>query len=311
MRQAIFIFFSVTFFYANGQVDEPKFGKIPKEILDFNHLEIDSSAAAVKLFDFGVSSLNYVQSTGWQLEFTRHMAIKVVSKDGYDWANHEVSLYHDGGSKERISQIKGYTYNLDKGKYVKTKLEKSSIFDEETNEYWDKIKIAMPEVKEGAILEIQYRVTSDFWFNFRAWQFQSSIPVLHSEYLTIIPQYFTYRKFSQGYFPLFINETEQQNKTITLTSTQRTGSYATQSKLQTQNVSYRETRNKLAAKNIPAMKDETFVSSLKNYVLKVDFELQSTQFPGSSVKDYRNTWESLNESFVKNNQLSPHLLSEQ
>jgi hypothetical protein len=307
MRLTIFLFFSLGFFYATCQIEEPKFGKIPKELLDFNYLEIDSSASAVKLFDFGASTISYVQNMGWQVEYKRHIAIKIISKDGYDWANHEVLLYKESGNQETISQIKGLSYNRNEGKYEKTKLEKSSIFFEDTNEFWDKAKIAMPNVKEGSIIELQYRITSEINFNLRSWEFQSSIPTVYSEYVTRIPEFFTYKRIPQGYHSFAVNKVDQRIKEVLFQNVERVDKLGMGGGISNQRATYQEKIAQMGAVNIPAMNDETFVSSLSNYIQKIDFELQFIHFPGSEAKDYRGSWSVLNKSFLENEQFGKQL----
>jgi hypothetical protein len=69
--------------------------------------------------------------------------------------------------------------------------------------------------------------------------------------------------------------------------------------VKTSSVSYSDKTQVLAANEIPAMRDESFVSSLSNYVLKIEYELQSTNFPSVGFKDYRSSWQSLNKNFLE------------
>ena len=178
-----------------------KFGKISQEELEMNYSSLDSSANAVVLADFGDTRIDYVSNSGFQLVFTRHRRIKIFNSTGYDWADVMVPLYHDGGDRESISQIKGYTYNLEDGKVVKTKLKNEGKFTEEYDENHQIHKFTLPNVKEGSVIEYTYRITSDFIFNLQDWRFQSSIPTIWSEYKVEIPEYFFYKPLSQGYYP--------------------------------------------------------------------------------------------------------------
>ncbi len=75
---------------------------------------IDSTAPAVILCDYGYFNGN-------TFTFTRLLRIKILSKEGYDWANRTFTTF----SK---SNIRGITYNLEDGKVVEEKLKRSSIF---------------------------------------------------------------------------------------------------------------------------------------------------------------------------------------
>ncbi|MDH5610638.1 MAG: DUF3857 domain-containing protein, partial [Cyclobacteriaceae bacterium] len=279
--------------------EEPKFGQVPDEDVMMTVYAEDSSAEAVILGDYGVAYFTYLQSSGFMLKFERHTIIKILTKDGYKWADHEVGLYHNNGNNENFSGLKGFTYNYEDGKVVKTKLEKASVFREERNEYWDLQKFTMPDVKEGSVIEYTYSISSDFDFNLRSWQFQYDIPVRWSEYRTDVPEYFQYRKVTQGYHGFVINENTQKSGSLSITSVTRTGGNGKpiSSSYQSNNVHYVEYSHRLAAQNVPAMRPEAFVASIDNYVQKIDYELQSIKFPNSRLQEYRTTWAKLNEEF--------------
>ena len=61
-----------------------KFGEVSLEDLKMTRYEKDSSAAAVVLCDFGESSINYSQNTGFSLNFQRTTRIKILKKDGLE-----------------------------------------------------------------------------------------------------------------------------------------------------------------------------------------------------------------------------------
>ena len=67
------------------------------------------------------------------------------------------------------------------------------------------MKFTLPNARQGSIVEVSYRVVSDFLFNFQDWEFQHSIPTRWSEYRAVIPEYFYYERYTQGYVPLTIN----------------------------------------------------------------------------------------------------------
>jgi len=73
-------------------------------------------------------------------------------------------------------------------------------------------KIAMPNVKEGTILEIEYTTMSPFLWNFVDWQFQYSIPVRYSEFIAAYPEWFTYNRQFQGYDSDYLTVNEESKK---------------------------------------------------------------------------------------------------
>ena len=146
-----------------------KFGKIDMAALKMTIYDQDTSASAVVLGDYGKSEIIYNTTKGsFDLIFDRHRRIKILKKDGYDWAEYSVSLYRDNSAKEKITSLKGYSYNLVNGKIEKSKLGKSSIFEEKQSEHRSKKKFTMPNVKVGTVIEYSYRIISDFMFNLQS-----------------------------------------------------------------------------------------------------------------------------------------------
>src|SRR5215218_5972551 len=139
-----------------------KFGKITAEELQKKVYSIDSNANAVVLSDIGEAAVEGNNKGWFSVVFKRHRVVHILNKNGYNEANVEVRLYKDGTEEEKLDDVKAVTYNLENGKIVESKLEKSSIFKESRNQHLSIKKFTMPNVKEGCIIEIEYRTSSDF-----------------------------------------------------------------------------------------------------------------------------------------------------
>ncbi|MEQ8425793.1 MAG: DUF3857 domain-containing protein, partial [Cyclobacteriaceae bacterium] len=198
-----------------------KFGNVPKEDLEMTTYLQDSSAVAVVLADFGESSIIFNQLNGFEIQFERIRRVKILTKEGYDWANFSIPLYRQDNLDEKLTTLKAVTVNLENGKSSETKLGKDGIFEEIVSENWSQTKLTMPNVMVGSVIDITYKVTSPYLFNFQDWEFQTTIPVRWSEYQARIPEYYEYQRFLQGYVQLKINETSSQSRTITITTKNR------------------------------------------------------------------------------------------
>jgi hypothetical protein len=275
-----------------------KFGNATMEDLQMTVYPSDSAASAVVLCDYGVSQITYSQNQGFRLEFDRITRVKILKKEGLEYANFEIPLYHTNTGKEKASSIKGITYNLQNGKITETKLGSSNIFEEETTSNWDRVKIAFPNVKEGSVIDLTYTVTSDFFFNFQDWEFQSTIPVKWSEYRAYIPEYFHYRQYLQGYVPVTVNDLKKVPNSIMLTYTERTDNgYVTKSNSQTEKIDFEESRYQWAIANVPAFKDEPFMTSRKDFISKMNFELELIKMPNQPIKPMMGSWDQINKEF--------------
>ena len=286
--------------FSYSQKPPIKFGDIPMEDLKMTVYSKDSSAAAVVLADYGDSKISYSQNTGFNLSFERIVRIKILNKDGYDWANFEIPLYSSNeGKEESYSKLKGYTYNLEGGKIVETKLKSDAIFKEKASENWKLIKFTLPNIKEGSVIEVSYEVSSPFWFNFQDWHFQSTIPTRVSEYRAKVPEYFTYQKYMQGYIALNVNETNNVPRDIIINSSERSEGLATQTTFSNDKINYMEAQSRWVANDVPAFKEEPYMSSYKDYLSKINFELATVQMPGRAVDRIMGTWEGINKSLLE------------
>ncbi|MCW0481120.1 DUF3857 domain-containing protein [Gaoshiqia sediminis] len=288
-------------FHSMSQNQPSKFGKIDLTELESKLCPIDSNAHAYYIFDVGNTSFEYDQTMdkGFQLVFNRHLRIKILDKQAFDWGNFSIPIYQSNFDKEEVTSLKAFTYNLEEGKITKIKLEKSDILTEETSDNWRTLKFAMPGLKEGSVLEIEYDIRSDYLFNLQEWYFQRKIPILYSDYTVKIPEYFNYNRSSTGYYPIQ-SETGCNFRKLTLTHRQQAEGLTVKEEKYTYDVDFTENIFHYSASNIPAFPEEKFMKTAENYLSKIEFELQSTQFPNQIQKYYTASWEEidnkLNES---------------
>jgi hypothetical protein len=264
-----------------------KFGKVTVEELQKKAYALDSNANAIVLSDIGEAAIEGNSKGSFALSFTRHRVVHILNKNGYDEANVEIRLYTNGDDEEKLDNVKAVTYNLDNGKIVETKLEKSSIFKEKVNKGLVKRKFTMPNVKEGCIIEYEYKIISDYIENLDPWVFQGESPVLWSEFNLEVPEFFTYTFLGHGYHPMHINAPPKSRQVNFMVSDARSAG-ATERLNFTAGV----TEYRWAMKDIPEIKLESFSSALRNHLSSIEFQLSSVNYP-LTPKDFRSNWPSL------------------
>jgi hypothetical protein len=272
----------------NAQETSPytKFGKITPEELQKKIYPIDSNANAVVLSDIGGAAIEG-NSKGWfSISFSRHRVVHILNKNGYDEANVEVHLYTNGEDEEKLDGVKAVTYNLENGKVVESKLDKSAVFKEKIDKNWAKRKFTFPNVKEGCIIEYEYKVTSDYIQNLDPWNFQGESPILWSEFNLSVPQFFTYAFMSHGYHSFQINDKKDRTTTFNVVDSRGTSSSDRFS------FSSGVTDYRWVMKEVPALKEESFTTSVKNHISRIEFQLSSQGYP-LAPHDFRNTWPGL------------------
>jgi len=136
-----------------------KFGKIAPEDFQKKTYEIDSSANAVIIADIGSTQILGNQKGGCSLEFTAFRRAHILSKNGYDIADVEIMLYTNGDAEEVLHSLKASTYNLENGEVVETKLNvKDAVFKDKLDKYHLTRKFTLPNIKEGSIIEYEYKL---------------------------------------------------------------------------------------------------------------------------------------------------------
>jgi len=260
-----------------GNTQNYKFGKVSKEELDEKEHPLESDANAAILYKNRTTAVEYSPATGLMVETDIHMRIKIYNKEGLDWATTKVPLYRNNSAKEKISGLKAYTYNIVDGKVEETKLKKDGIFTEELSKNVHLEKFTLPNVNVGSVIEYKYRVLSPFISNIDEFQLQYSIPVKKIETSFSTLEYFTYKKHYKGFHMIKAKEYK-----------------ANHLKLDAYNGI-----SEFNSENVPSLKEEPFVSNIRNYMTTIKFELAQTQLPGAMTKFYATDWQDVVSSIYK------------
>ena len=296
MRNLLCIIFLCGFSLSYGQFVEPKFGQIEISDLAMTRYDKDTSANALMLFDNGNSRFDLNSDRKFQFIYTRHCRIKIFKKAAFPFADFNIRLYKSGSSKETLLELKAATFNLVNGKVIRTKLDNGNIYNAEGKNYTDK-KFAFPEVKEGSIIELSYSIISDFLYNFRSWNFQYNFPAIWSQYKCIIPEYFNYRQSTKGYLAFDLDKKIPGTITFRIhydpeISLGKQGEFKS---AENYDLKANTLETTLATKDVPAFISEPNIDCEDNYIQCIEFELNSIQYPNDMLRDYTQTWESVNK----------------
>jgi hypothetical protein len=246
-KVALIITLALHCFTLQAQKSPIKFGEINIIDLEMRTYAIDTTAPAVILCDFG-----YFDSRNFF--FRRNIRIKILKKEGYDWGNRVFST-------SLKTNIKASTFNLVDGKVVETKLQSNSIFVDRISETNYKTRIAMPDIREGSVIDISYG-----YYGLPAeWRFQDEIPILWSELYIDSANEFKLQRNIYGYYPLA-----------------------------------KSTDNHYIAVDVPAFRKEPYMNSWTNYISKVEFDLREV-YDGNTYHFLTNTWDDVFKTLMNNN----------
>lgn len=251
-----------------------KFGEVSAKDFATKFYSVDSNAAAVVIADIGSCALEGNRK-GWFSSVNKHYKrVHILNKNGYDIANVSISLYSNGEDEESLDKLRASTYNIEDGKVVETKLDtKASVFEDKLDKKHKIKKFTFPNIKEGSIIEYEYITRSDFIDFLDPWDFQGDYPRLWSEFNFSVPSFFNYTFLTQGYLSFDINT--QKNGTSYFNVTFPNGAGASQYTNFTANV----TDNRWVVKNAPALKEESFTTTIDNHIQRIKFQLKEWRDP--------------------------------
>ncbi|MBX3239953.1 MAG: DUF3857 domain-containing protein [Chitinophagaceae bacterium] len=277
-----------------------KYGKIAPADFDLSKHQFDTSVSAVVIADIGSSNFEGNNKGGLSLSFKRHTRVKILNKNGVDAATVTIPLFFNNNGEEKVNGLKGVTYSLENGKIIETELEKKSVFKDKYDKNHVAVKFTLPAVKEGVIFEYSYTVVSDFFFNLQPWRFQGEYPVLYSEYEVKIPEIYNFVFLAQGNFPLK-HDVEHTRESYNLVDSEGAGSSSRGS------FSSNAARHTWIATNVPVLKWESFTSSLRNHISKIEFQLSQVRYPNSPVREYMSSWTKTAEDLMKKSNFGEEL----
>lgn len=270
-----------------------KFGKVTPE--DFNVVApaTDSAAGAIVVADYGNSYFEGNLKGWFSLIYKHSCRIKIVKKEAFDAATVTIPLYLSARESERVDGLHASTYNLEGGKVVETRLDDKSVFMNQLDKNHAEKKFSFPAVKEGSIIEYTYTQTSPFLFNLQSWAFQREYPCLWSEYIVDLPNFFQYVTLAHGFVPFSINTSDSRRLQFHVADTRgadRTEKYEFEDEVVT---------HRWVMRNVPALKEEPFTTTVENYMARLEFQLARYSFPNGSVQNIMGDWVGLSKELLE------------
>jgi hypothetical protein len=233
------------------ELPKMEWDKILSDDLKMKQWASDSTAEAAVLGDFGHIFMAEVREyMGFNL--THHKRIKIFSKSAFDRANVSIG-YYSKDDNEYILKIKAQTI-LPNGKRIP--VESKSFVVEKLDENISIQKFTFPAVTEGAVLEYEYEMASKDLQGLKAWEFQHDIPTRYSFINVNVESRFSYTYLYQGKQNIKQTEVLYDNK--------NSSTYGSE---------LSRTRFGFYTENLPALKKEAYVSTIKDYIIKITFQL--------------------------------------
>lgn len=224
--------------FAQEKKSKITFGNVTKEELLNNTCEFDKDAEAMVLYE---NAKMYLDISGPQLytELQVHTRIKILKDNGLKRADIKLNYRH-ARNDQAISGVTASTYNLDAaGNIVASKLDKKLIYGKKISAQFSQETFTLPDVKVGSVIEYKYTLRG---YNQRNWVLQKSIPVKETHYEVDFPGIIEIHTQSFCTYPLKKKDASTALRTIV----------------------------KYEMEDLPAIKDEEYVTSRQDYVERIE-----------------------------------------
>lgn len=282
MKKILFLFgFTLGLvFNTLAQYPNPELGEIFEDEIELTKYDKDSTAEAVVLFDVGKTYYNQLEYS-FNLVFERMTRIKILKESGIRWAEFEIPFYYYNNEPELVYGISAVAYNYEDGKLKKTWINETNVFTQKIGSRRGIKKIAIPNVKKGTIIEFAYTIETPNITFIRNWDFQWEIPVIYTEYQFHSIPFFDYTWLLQGAKKF---DVVMQRKDFGIQWFH--------------GIEYSETINTFRMYNVPAFKDEEFITSIDDYIIKLNFQLARVNHSDGKT-EFLTSWSDLSRLFYK------------
>ncbi len=276
-----------------------EFGKISKDELTMKSYNKDTDAEAVVIYDIGETSFFLNNMDYITMAFERKTRIKILTKAGIGYADISVPYYVGKDDQEIVKDIEAVSYNSENGSFNVTHLDPKDIFDQKISANIHEKKFAIPDVKPGTVIEYRYRIESPYFVHLRDWDFQWTIPVEYSQYIAKMVPFYQYTYFLQGATKFDSLSSHEEDGVIPKINTD-VGASAGSSV-------YKELVHTFVMRNLPAFRDESFITTDEDYLIKVYFQLSKVYYLHGGSENYLTTWPDLADKLLKNQYFGKYL----
>ena len=196
---------------------------------------------------------------------------------------------------ESVEDIKATAFNLEGGKVVKTSLKKSDIVKKKIDDQNYQVEFTVPNVKEGTVIEYEYNIHSQLFWELHDWYAQCEIPVAYAKLDMNIPSY------------LIFNIEDYGIQRLTYTCTLGSMKFKIVSDPLANPMTVNTNHYVYIGRDLKGLPKDDYVWNAQDYWAGITAELKQYRLPGMSQMDYAKTWEQIDEMVLNSDDLGMHL----
>ncbi|MBR4730631.1 MAG: hypothetical protein IK075_10295 [Prevotella sp.] len=196
---------------------------------------------------------------------------------------------------EMVEDIKAVAFNQEGSKLVKTSLKKSDIVKTKIDEQNYLVEFTVPNVKVGTVIEYEYNIHSQLFWELRDWYAQCEIPVVYAKLDMNIPNY------------LIFNIEDHGIQRLTYTCTVGSLKYKVESDPLANPMSVNTNHYIYVGSDLIGMPKDDYVWNAQDYWAGITAELKQYRLRGMNQLDYAKTWEQIDDMILNSDDLGLHL----
>jgi len=183
----------------------------------------------------------------------------------------------------KILKKEGFDQATDINENSVSYLDKEAIYRTKTPKLAFLTSFTLPDIKLGSIIEYSYTVIAPYHQTFAGgWVFQNEIPKVNSTFYAKIPAFWEYHVLKSG-----LSDTKPKTVEVIEDCMEVQGAKASCLFME------------YSIDHIPAFVEEDFISSRKNYLKRLSFELKKITNTAEEVTDITKSWEDVERDFFE------------
>lgn len=196
---------------------------------------------------------------------------------------------------ENVENVKATAFNLEGKKVVKTPLKRGAVKTTKIDDHHYQVEFTVPDVKEGTVIEYEYKIHSQLFWELRDWHAQCEIPVVYAKLDMNIPNY------------LIFNVEDHGIQRLTYTCTQGTLQYKVESDPLATPMWVNTNHYVFEGRNLMGLPKDDHVWCVQDYWAGITSELKEYRLRGMNQMDYAKTWQQIDEMVLNSDDLGIHM----
>ena len=196
---------------------------------------------------------------------------------------------------EDLEDIKAAAFNMEGSKVVKTSLKKSDIVKKKIDDQNYQVEFTVPSVKEGTVIEYEYNIHSQVFWELRDWYAQCEIPVVYAKLDMNIPNY------------LIFNIEDHGIQRLVGSCTVGTLNYKVESDPLAKPMWVNTNHYVYVGRDLIGIPKDDYVWNVQDYCAGITAELKQYRLVGMKQMEYAGTWDQIDEMILSSDDLGIHM----